>query len=102
MQSDGLGESTADWLVDEAARRLQPLGSRWLHVQGVAATSVQVAAILPRSERSWLGAAAYLHDIGWDPHLCDPGFHPIDGARWLRGMGLNRLACLVPFHSGAS
>ena len=29
------------------------------------------------------------------------GFHPLDGARWLRAQGQERLACLVAHHSGA-
>ena len=29
------------------------------------------------------------------------GFHPVDGARWLRLRGLDRLAALVAHHSGA-
>ena len=28
-------------------------------------------------------------------------FHPLDGARWLREQGQERLACLVANHSGA-
>ena len=31
-----------------------------------------------------LEAAAWLHDIGYSPELADTGFHPLDGARYLR------------------
>lgn len=31
--------------------------------------------------------AAWLHDIGYAPALVDTGFHPIDGARYLRRIG---------------
>jgi hypothetical protein len=31
-----------------------------------------------------LEAAAWLHDIGYAPKLTDTGFHPLDGARYLR------------------
>ena len=29
-------------------------------------------------------AAAWLHDIGYAPAVDDTGFHPLDGARYLR------------------
>ena len=31
-----------------------------------------------------LEAAAWLHDIGYAPSLVATGFHPLDGARYLR------------------
>ena len=52
-------------------------------------------------DRALLVAAAYLHDIGYAPELEDTGFHPLDGARWLRAHGHERLAGLVAHHSGA-
>lgn len=49
-----------------------------------------------------LVAAAWLHDIGYAPDLIDTGFHPIDGARFLRKLGADdRLVCLVAYHSCA-
>ena len=33
------------------------------------------------------GGAAWLHDIGYSPALEVTGFHPLDGARWLRHHG---------------
>ena len=42
-----------------------------------------------------------MHDIGYDPELVATRFHPLDGARWLRAEGHERLACLVAHHSGA-
>jgi hypothetical protein len=49
-----------------------------------------------------LVAAAYLHDIGYAPSLAVTGFHPLDGARWIRDSGPGgRLACLVAHHSCA-
>jgi hypothetical protein len=35
------------------------------------------------------------------PSLNRLGFHPVDGARFLRGLGQERLACLVAHHSRA-
>ena len=48
-----------------------------------------------------LVAAAYLHDIGYAEPLVDTGFHPLDGAVYLRSLRLDELACLVAHHSGA-
>jgi HD superfamily phosphodiesterase len=31
-----------------------------------------------------LEAAAWLHDIGYSPEIAVSGFHPLDGARYLR------------------
>lgn len=47
-------------------------------------------------------AAAWLHDIGYSPQLVDTRFHPLDGARYLRRLGVDeRVACLVAHHSCA-
>jgi hypothetical protein len=48
-----------------------------------------------------LVAVAYLHDVGYAPALAQTGFHCIDGARFLRTSGHERLAGLVAHHSGA-
>jgi hypothetical protein len=54
-----------------------------------------------RSELDVLLATAYLHDVGYTPELARTGFHPLDGASFLRRLGRERLACLVAHHSGA-
>lgn len=47
-------------------------------------------------------SAAWLHDIGYAPELSDTGFHPLDGARYLRTLGApGRLSCLVANHTNA-
>jgi hypothetical protein len=47
--------------------------------------------------------AAWLHDIGYAPCLVASGFHPLDGARFLRSEGFgDRVACLVAHHSYAA
>lgn len=50
-----------------------------------------------------LTAAAYLHDVGYSPELVDTGFHPLDGARYLRDVaGADEQLCrLVAHHSCA-
>jgi hypothetical protein len=46
--------------------------------------------------------AAWLHDIGHSPTLSSSGFHPLDGARWLRVEGFAEDTCsLVAWHTGA-
>jgi hypothetical protein len=74
----------ADW-AEELARKLLevPLPRRWAHVQGVAAQARSLAPILG-DEAELLEAAAWLHDIGYSPELVETGFHPLDGARYLR------------------
>lgn len=46
-------------------------------------------------------AAAYLHDVGYAEPLKQTGFHPLDGARYLRSRGWDVLARLVAHHSQA-
>jgi hypothetical protein len=47
-----------------------------------------------------LVVAAWLHDIGYAPDLVETGFHPLDGARHLRRLGLGgQVVSLVAYHS---
>ena len=50
-----------------------------------------------------LEAAAWLHDIGYSPYVADTGFHPLDGARYLRDVQhADGTVCrLVAHHTGA-
>lgn len=49
-----------------------------------------------------LVTAAWLHDIGYAPQLVQTGFHPLDGARYLRRIGINeQVVSLVAYHSCA-
>ena len=76
--------SKADWAAEVARKLLEvPLPRRWAHVQGVAAQARSLAPILG-DDADLLEAAAWLHDIGYSPELADTGFHPLDGARYLR------------------
>lgn len=93
--------ATFDWAVDLAAQLLTPLGNRWLHVRGVGERARAVAALFNGENRDDLIAAAYLHDIGYAPSLAVTGFHPLDGASYLRSLGYERLASLVAYHSEA-
>lgn len=76
--------SQAHWAAELARKLLEvPLPHRWAHVQGVAAQARFLAPILG-DDADLLEAAAWLHDIGYSPELADTGFHPLDGARYLR------------------
>jgi hypothetical protein len=62
----------------------------------------RTATTTPLDDRPLLVAAAWLHDVGYSPELAVTGFHPLDGARWLRDQGFDeRVASLVAYHSCA-
>jgi putative nucleotidyltransferase with HDIG domain len=90
--------------AERLARKLleDPLPPRWAHVQGVAAQARSLAPMLG-DDADLLEAAAYLHDIGYAPDLAKTGFHPLDGARYLRDVehADPRLCNLVAHHSCA-
>jgi hypothetical protein len=90
--------------AEQIARNLlsEPLPRRWAHVQGVAATARTLAPVLG-PDTDLVTAAAWLHDIGYAPALADTGFHPLDGARYLRDTehADAELCSLVAYHSAA-
>ena len=93
----------ADWAEGIARSVLEePLPRRWVHTQGVAAAARNLAPVLGR-HADLLTAAAWLHDIGYAPARHDSGFHPLDGARYLRDMQhADSILCrLVAHHSCA-
>jgi HD domain-containing protein len=89
------------WATAQAEQLIAPLGDRWTHVQAVADKARSVAVVLPAEDADLLVAAALLHDVGYAPLLNRLGFHAVDGARFLRAQGQERLARLVAHHSGA-
>jgi hypothetical protein len=91
------------WNVAEARRlsaeRLSSLGSRWAHVQTVGVLAESLDA---RLVEDVVVAAAWLHDVGYDPTLRVSGFHSLDGAWFLRDLGApDALVALVARHTGA-
>lgn len=88
----------------ELARSLlEPeLPTRWAHTQGVAAQAVTLAPLLT-DRVDLIESAGWLHDIGYVDALNVVGFHPIDGARYLRdsGFGDRTLWTLVAHHTCA-
>ncbi|WP_199843053.1 HD domain-containing protein [Streptomyces formicae] len=79
-----------------------PLPRRWAHSLGVAKRARSLSSILG-DEAELLEAAAVLHDIGYAPRIAVTGFHPLDGARFLRSQerANERVIRLVAHHSCA-
>ncbi|WP_394812927.1 HD domain-containing protein [Streptomyces boetiae] len=80
----------------------EPLPRRWSHSLGVADRARYLRPILGR-DAELMEAAAVLHDVGYSPSIAATGFHPLDGARFLRdqeGMA-DRVVRLVAHHSCA-
>ncbi|MDG6104967.1 HDIG domain-containing protein [Dactylosporangium aurantiacum] len=87
---------------DLAEALLTGLPQRWAHTAGVAARAAELCAAMDPADRDQVVAAAWLHDIGYAEPVLDTGFHPLDGARFLRRTGWTaRISALVAHHSGA-
>jgi hypothetical protein len=80
---------------------LAPVGDCWAHSKAVGERARSIGGAFAPEDRVHLIAAAYLHDIGYAPALIQTGFHAVDGARYLRSLGHERLARLVAHHSEA-
>ena len=96
--------SEAQWTVSVArhlaAEHLGGLGRRWSHVQRVG--SVAEAYLSAGAVDATVPAAAWLHDIGYAPDLAETGFHPVDGARFLKRRDApEEIVGLVAYHTGS-
>jgi putative nucleotidyltransferase with HDIG domain len=97
-QGGDVGEAwdVAENLLNEALPR------RWLHCRGVWTRAMTTESELADRDAQLLAQAAVLHDVGYAPDLAVTGFHPLDGARYLRSIGLDeRVVSLVAHHSCA-
>ncbi|MFX0581061.1 HD domain-containing protein [Nocardia nepalensis] len=93
----------SSWAWQVAQNELaQVLPRRWAHTQGVARAAAEMA-YLRGEDSDLLVAAAILHDVGYAPRLAVSGFHPLDGARFLRDehQADDRLVRLVANHTFA-
>ena len=93
----------APWARDVACDLLaEQLPRRWAHTRGVAIQAEALAPVLG-DDADLVQAAAWLHDVGYSPTLVETGFHPLDGARYLRDVhgADERLCRLVAHHSCA-
>jgi HD domain len=95
------GEALVDWAAEHAEELLGPVGDCWAHSSAVGERARSIGEAFAPADRVHLIAAAYLHDIGYAPDLRQTGFHALDGAIHLRGLGHERLARLVAHHSEA-
>ena len=90
--------SHSDWAAQTARKLLErQLPVRWAHTQRVAAQACTLSPILG-ADADQLEAAAWLHDVGYSPELAVTGFHPLDGARFLRAEGADEIVCLLVAH----
>lgn len=84
-----------DLMADELPRR-------WAHVHA-AAERARSAAPMAGDDGELLVCTAMLHDVGYAAPIAHTGFHPLDGARHLRGIAAPpRLVNLVAHHSCAT
>src|SRR3954451_11264972 len=96
MPSVGWAQGVARELLES------PLPQRWAHTEGVARRARAAAAVAP-THAELIEAAAILHDVGYSPSIATTGFHPLDGARFLRDQenADERLVRIVAHHSCA-
>ncbi|MEV6203083.1 HD domain-containing protein [Streptomyces sp. NPDC051771] len=98
-----MNDSIVEWATQVAETELRAaLPRRWAHTRGVAGRAAEVESALVK-DAGLLVAAATLHDVGYAPRLATTGFHPLDGARFLRDEhgADERLVRLVANHSFA-
>jgi putative nucleotidyltransferase with HDIG domain len=101
--NQSMDDRMATWAWRIAETELaDPLPRRWAHSQGVARRAAEVAHVVG-DDADLLAAAAVLHDVGYAPRLAATGFHPLDGARFLRDAheADDRLVRLVANHTFA-
>ncbi|MFF4448189.1 HD domain-containing protein [Streptomyces sp. NPDC001502] len=98
-----MDETMQAWARQVAEKELSDvLPRRWAHSQGAGARAAGLGPALA-GDAALLAAAAVLHDVGYAPRLAGTGFHPLDGARFLRDEhgADERLVRLVANHSFA-
>jgi len=80
------------------------LPRRWAHSQGVGDRALEVGPVVApaRADTALLAQAAILHDVGYSQAAKETGFHALDGARYLRSVGVDDLVVnLIAHHSCA-
>ena len=96
MNSISSARDLAEQLLSDSLPR------RWHHSQGVGRKAEAIAGAFG-ADGELLVCAAWLHDIGYAPDIAATGFHPLDGARYLRDVvgADERLCSLVAHHTCA-
>jgi hypothetical protein len=78
-------------------------GTRLQHVRTAGLVAARLSVLFDPEDAQLLIMAATLHDIGYSGRIAHTGFHPLDGAEFLRAQGYpDRLARLVAHHSLAA
>lgn len=86
---------------DLAESCLGEMGNRWLHVQAVGRSAEQLHKRGYDVSNAVI-MSAWLHDVGYSDTVVKTGFHPLDGAQWLRQQAAPEVVvALVAYHSGA-
>ena len=97
-----MAEKLVDAAAEIVARILEENPERRHHSAAVAARAQVLAITVAPSAADTLVASAWLHDIGYGSRTRQSGFHPLDGALFLRGEGWSEGVCaLVAHHSGS-
>ncbi|MFQ6332127.1 HD domain-containing protein [Nocardia sp. CWNU-33] len=95
-----MAQDLVRWAAELAHEHLHTLPRRLRHVEGVARRAALASDIV--DDPVLLIAAGWLHDVGYAPSLIRTGFHPVDGATFLRQLDASdRLCALVANHSCA-
>jgi hypothetical protein len=77
------------------------MGDRWLHVQAVG-RSAEELRVRGFDVSEAVVMTAWLHDVGYADTVANTGFHPLDGAEWLRQQAAPEgVVALVAYHSVA-
>ena len=98
------GETLEAWTLARSILA-DDLPRRWAHSQGVGDRALEVGPVVAptRADTALLAQAAILHDIGYSQAATETGFHALDGARYLRSLGVHDLVVnLVAHHSCAA
>jgi putative nucleotidyltransferase with HDIG domain len=99
-QHGGVVEDEARGTAEQLLGAVLP--QRWRHVQEVAPEAGRLCDGL-HVDRRVVVCAAWLHDVGYARALAPTGFHPLDGARYLRSHGWDDAICrLVAHHTDAA
>ena len=83
----------------------EDLPRRWAHSQGAGDRALEVGPVVASTsaDAALLIQAAILHDVGYSQAALETGFHALDGARYLRSLGVDdQVVNLVAHHSCAA
>lgn len=93
-----IGVAQATRIAYQSVGGLHP---RWEHLSAVGECAERLAE---RCDLVTPGVvlSAWLHDVGYGPAVRLSGFHPLDGAHYLTGLGVpDEVVKLVAWHTGA-